>query len=226
MSISFEINAEPRSDTGKGANRRLRRAGLVPGIIYGAGKDPAMISVAHNELVRRLENEAFYSHILTVHVGGKQQQVVLKGLQRHPSKPFVTHLDLQRITAGSKITMRVPLNFIGEDVAPALKQGAFISHHEIDAEIICYPKDLPESIDVDLSAMDMGDSMRLSELKLPEGVEIPALAAGLEQNVTIASVQMGAEEEEEVAAEEGEELEGAEEVQAEETKETKEAGEE
>lgn len=224
MSISFEINAEPRSDTGKGANRRLRRAGLVPGIIYGAGKDPAMISVGHNELVRRLENEAFYSHILTVHVGGKKQQVVLKGLQRHPCKPFVTHLDLQRITAKSKITMRVPLNFIGEDVAPALKQGAFISHHEIDAEIICYPKDLPESIDVDLSAMDMGDSMRLSELKLPKGVEIPALASGLEQDVTIASVQMGAEEEEEeVAAEEGEELEGPEET---ETGETKEAGEE
>ncbi len=218
MSISFEINAEPRDGTGKGANRRLRRAGRVPGIIYGAGKDPAMISVAHNELAQRLENEAFYSHILTVHLAGKKQQVVLKGLQRHPAKPFVTHLDLQRITARSKITMRVPLNFVGEDVAPAVKLGAFISHHEIDAEITCYPKDLPASIEVDLSAMEMGDSMRLSELKLPKGVEIPALAAGLEQDVTIASVQVGGTEEEEVAAEEGEALEGPEATAAEEAK--------
>ena len=220
MSMSFEINAELRNDTGKGASRRLRRAGLVPGIIYGAGKDPAMISVAHNELARRLENEAFYSHILTVDLGGKKQKVVLKGLQRHPSKPFVTHLDLQRITAKSKITMRVPLNFIGEDVAPAVKQGAFISHNEIDAEITCYPKDLPGSIDVDLSAMEMGDSIRLSDLKLPQGVEIPALAAGLEQDMTIASVQIGGTEEEEVSAEEGEALEGPDEAQAGETKET------
>ncbi len=218
MSISFEINAESRDDTGKGANRRLRRAGRVPGIIYGAGKDPAMISVAHNELAQRLENEAFYSHILTVHLAGKQQQVVLKGLQRHPAKPFVTHLDLQRITARSKITMRVPLNFVGEDVAPAVKLGAFISHHEIDAEITCYPKDLPESIEVDLSAMEMGDSIRLSELKLPKGVEIPALAAGLEQDVTVASVQVGGTEEEEVAAEEGEAPEGPEATAAEEAK--------
>ncbi len=223
MSVSFEISAEPRDDTGKGANRRLRRAGRVPGIIYGAGKNPAMISVAHNELVQRLDNEAFYSHILTVDIAGKKQKVVLKGLQRHPAKPFVTHLDLQRITAKSKITMRVPLNFIGEDIAPAVKQGAFISHHEIDVEIICYPKDLPETIDVDLSAMDMGDSVRLSELKLPNGVEIPALAAGLEQDATIASVQTGSTEEEEITAVEGEVPEGVEEAPA---AETREAGEE
>ena len=219
MSVSFEISAEPRDDTGKGANRRLRRAGRVPGIIYGAGKNPAMISVAHNELVQRLDNEAFYSHILTVDIAGKKQKVVLKGLQRHPAKPFVTHLDLQRITAKSKITMRVPLNFIGEDIAPAVKQGAFISHHEIDVEIICYPKDLPETIDVDLSAMDMGDSVRLSELKLPNGVEIPALAAGLEQDATIASVQTGSTEEEEITAVEGEVPEGVEEAPAAETRE-------
>ncbi len=223
MSVSFEISAEPREDTGKGANRRLRREGRVPGIIYGAGKNPAMISVAHNELVQRLENDAFYSHILTVDVAGKKQKVVLKGLQRHPAKPFVTHLDLQRITAKSKITMRVPLNFIGEDVAPAVKQGAFISHNEIDVEVTCYPKDLPETIDVDLSAMEMGGSVRLSELKLPTGVEIPALAAGLEQDVTVASVQTVAAEEEEVTAVEGEVPEGAEEAPA---AETKEAGEE
>lgn len=214
MSTSFEINAEPRSDTGKGASRRLRRAAQVPGVIYGAKKDPAMISVSHNELIRHLENEAFYSHILTVVVDGKKEQVVLKDLYRHPSKPFIQHLDLLRVSDETKIRVRVPLHFVGEDVAPGVKTGGgIVSHNVIDVEVSCFPKDLPEFIDVDISAADIGDTVHLSDLVLPQGAEIPALAQGPEQDLIVAAVIARIEEpsEEEAAAEaeaEGEPQEG------------------
>jgi len=209
MQENFELIAESRSDTGKGASRRLRRTGQVPGIIYGAGKDPEMFSVAHNELIQHLDHEAFYSHILTVKVGDSQaQRVVLKDVQRHPAKPFVLHLDLLRVSESDKIRMHVPFHFIGESVAPGIKQGGVASHHIADAEISCLPKDLPEYIEIDVSGLDIGSAIHLSEIALPAGVEIPVLAQGPEYDAVVFSIGSGhggAEEEEEGETAEGEE---------------------
>lgn len=215
MAEDFNLNAESRSDTGKGASRRLRRTGLVPGIIYGSDKEPEMISVNHNELVLHLDNEAFYSHILTVTVDGKTQKVVLKDLQRHPAKPFVMHLDLLRVKSGEKLKMSVPLHFENMETAPGAKAGGIASQHVTEVEVSCLPKDLPEYISIDVGAFEIGDSVHLSEVKLPEGVEIPALALGEDHDQAIfafvaARKEVEPEEEaveggEEAAAEGGEE---------------------
>ncbi len=190
MSSEFVLTAEPRTEQGKGASRRLRREGKVPAILYGAGKDPVPLSVNHNELLKQLENEAFYSHILTVELDGKTEQAVLKDLQRHPAKPFILHLDLMRVSAGEKIRVNVPLHFIGEDVAPGVKiGGGIVTHAVTEVEISCLPKDLPEYIEVDLSALELGESLHLSDLKLPPGVELVQLLQGEEHDVAVAAIQ-------------------------------------
>ncbi len=178
MQENFEIDAVSRADQGKGASRRLRREGLVPGIIYGGGKDPEMFATKHNELIQHLENEAFYSHILTVNMDGQPQKVVLKDLQRHPAKPFVTHLDLMRVAESDRIKMNVPLHFINESTAPGVKAGGQISHLVSDVEVICAAKDLPEFIEVDMAAMQLGEIIHLSEITMPEGVALVALTHG------------------------------------------------
>ena len=188
---SFEFDAEPRSDAGKGASRRLRRAGMVPGVIYGGHADPEMISVAHHELIQHLEHEAFYSHILSVNVAGNRQQVVLKDLQRHPAKPFILHLDLQRVSADEKIRVQVPLHFINENKAIGVKRGGVVSHHIVDVEISCLPRHLPEFIEIDMTPLDQGDSVHLSEIQLPEGVELTALAAEGAEDKIVVSVHAG-----------------------------------
>jgi large subunit ribosomal protein L25 len=200
---NFEINAQPRSDMGKGASRRLRHAGLVPAIIYGAHKDPEMITLVHNELLRHLEHEAFYSHILDLKVGDRSERVILKDLQRHPARPFVMHADFQRISESEKIRVRVPLHFVGGDQAPGVKiGGGMISHNLSDVEIDCLPKDLPEFIEVDISALNIGDSLHLSDLKLPEGVVVHVLHLGPEHDLPVVAIhgKGAAEEEEETAA--------------------------
>ena len=190
MSSEFVLTAEPRTEQGKGASRRLRREGKVPAILYGAGKDPVPLSVNHNELLKQLENEAFYSHILTVELDGKTEQAVLKDLQRHPAKPFILHLDLMRVSAGEKIRVNVPLHFVGEDVAPGVKiGGGIVTHAVTEVEISCLPKDLPEYIEVDLSTLELGESLHLSDLKLPPGVELVQLLQGEEHDVAVAAIQ-------------------------------------
>ena len=129
MAVEFQLNAELRTDMGKGASRRLRRAGKVPGILYGGKKNPAAVTFPHKDVASSLENEAFYSHILTINVDGKAEKAVLKDLQRHPFKPIIMHLDLQRVTATDKIRVHVPLHFIGEDVAPGVKLHNGIVNH-------------------------------------------------------------------------------------------------
>jgi len=189
MQETFEVLAQPRTDTGKGASRRLRRAGLVPGIVYGAHRDPTMIAATHTDLVRHLGHEAFYSHVLYLKVGEITERVVLKDLQRHPSKPFVLHVDFQRIAEDEKIRMRVPLHFVGEAVAPGVKLGGgMISHAQTDVEITCLPRYLPEFIEVDVSQMQLGETLHLSDLKLPDGVEIAALVQGPEHDLPVVAV--------------------------------------
>jgi large subunit ribosomal protein L25 len=202
MAISFELNAEPRTDTGKGASRRLRHAGKVPAIMYGGNKDPESLTLDHNELIRNLEHEAFYSHILTIKVGGSETRAVLRDLQRHPSKPFVQHMDLQRVSESEKLRMHVPLHFIGEDVAPGVKAGGMVSHEIIEVEVECLPKDLPEYIEVDISGMDVGDSLHLSDLMMPEGAVLLELARGEGHDLGVVSIhaKRGTEEVEEEAA--------------------------
>lgn len=208
MQENFEIVAVSRGDQGKGASRRLRREGLVPGIIYGGGKDPEMFATKHNELIQHLDHESFYSHILTVKVDGKSQKVVLKDLQRHPSKPFVVHMDLLRVAEGDRIKMHVPLHFINEETAPGVKAGGQVSHTMTDVEVICEVKDLPEYIEIDMGAMNVGDIVHLTELKLPEGVALVALSHGdaADHDAAVVSIHAprggGAEEEE--GGEEGE----------------------
>lgn len=169
---TFQVDAQPRTDEGKGASRRLRRTGLVPAIVYGGHEEPEMISLAHNELVQHLDHEAFYSHILDLKVGEKSSKVVLKDLQRHPSKPFILHVDFQRVSAGEKIRMIVPLHFLNEETAAGVKKGGVVSHNITEVEVTCLPKDLPEFIAIDMVSMEVGDIVHLSQIPMPAGVEL------------------------------------------------------
>lgn len=178
MAEDFVVNAEFRETQGKGASRRLRREGKVPAILYGGDKPPRMLAIPHNEVLKHLEVEAFYSHILTIKVGDVEQQAVLKDVQRHPAKPLILHLDFQRVTAGRKIHMNVPLHFINESTAPGVKAGGIVEHHAIDVEITCLPKDLPEYIEVDVGGLEIGDLLHLSQITPPPGVSFVALAQG------------------------------------------------
>jgi large subunit ribosomal protein L25 len=205
MSTDYIVNAEARSDMGKGASRRLRRSGRLPGIIYGAHKEPTLISLLHHELIRQLEDEAFYTHLLTLKLEGKEETVVLKDLQRHPAKPFVLHADFQRVQADEKIRLHIPLHFTNEDKCAGIKAGGAISHHLSDVEITCLPKDLPEFIEVDMLEMNIGDALHLSELKLPQGVELYHAGEGEDSIIVNIHSGHGGGEEEEEASEEGSE---------------------
>jgi large subunit ribosomal protein L25 len=171
MSI-FELEAESRSDMGKGASRRLRRDGKVPAIIYGGGEDPQAITLVHSEILKRVDHEAFYSHILSLNVDGKKLDTVLRDMQRHPSKPVVMHMDFQRVQADEVLRVNVPLHFIGENDSPGVKmQHGVVTHNIVDIEIECLPGNLPEYIEVDCSGLEIGDSIHLTGLKAPNGVK-------------------------------------------------------
>ncbi|MEM8845103.1 MAG: 50S ribosomal protein L25/general stress protein Ctc [Pseudomonadota bacterium] len=206
MSNDYIIDAEPREDMGKGASRRLRRTGRIPAIMYGAGKEPENISLDHNKMFHSLEDEGFFSHILTVNLTGKKQKVIVRDLQRHPAKPIVLHMDFQRVSDDQEVHIHVPLHFIGEDTCPGVKlEGGQISHHMIEVEISCLPKNIPEYIEVDVSDLNKGDSIHLSELKLPEGVVLTALTHGEghdQQVVDVHATKVNVEEEEPSATDE------------------------
>jgi len=207
---SFEIHAEPREDVGKGASRRLRKAGKVPGIVYGTGKDVTLIALDQDSFRNQLENEAFYSHILTLNVGKHSDQVVLKDLQRHPFKRNILHVDFQRIAAREKLTMRVPLHFMNESTCPGVKNsGGVVSHIITDLEISCLPKDLPEYLEVDLAGVELNETVHLSDIRLPDGVEISALLHGGDDSQPVASVHLPRAEEVDEEAEEALEVEAA-----------------
>jgi large subunit ribosomal protein L25 len=210
MSVeAFIVNAEPRNDEGKGASRRLRREGRVPAVIYGGNQEPQSISLQHNIMLQHIENEAFFSHILTVNVAGKEQKAVVKDLQMHPYKPAIAHMDFLRVDESSVIKVSVPVHFIGEEGAPGVKAGGVVTHQMTVVEVSCPAGKLPEYLEADVSALDVGGSLHLSELKLPEGVEIVELSHGEEHDlpvVTIVASRAATAEEEEaeaVAPEEG-----------------------
>jgi large subunit ribosomal protein L25 len=176
----FALNASVRSDLGKGASRRLRRnEAQVPAVVYGGDKAPQSIGLLAKELTKLLENEAAFSHVIALNVAGATETVLIKALQRHPSKGFVVHADFQRVVAGQKLTAHVPLHFLNEATAVGVKTGGGeISHTISEVEVSCLPKDLPEFIEVDLAKVEVGQTVHLSDLKLPKGVELVALAHG------------------------------------------------
>jgi large subunit ribosomal protein L25 len=210
MAEQFDLVAEIREDQGKGASRRLRREGKVPAIIYGAGRPPRALIFDHNKVIRQLENESFYSSILNIKVGEKSQAAIVKDLQRHPAKAQIMHIDLQRIVADEKIRMNVPIHYLNAETAEGVKTGGgSVSQLITDVEISCYPKDLPEYFEVDIEKLELNEMLHLSDISLPEGVEIPELAHGPEHDHAIVSVHVikaaPIEEEAEAEAAEGEE---------------------
>ena len=191
MSDQLDLVAEYRTDTGKGSSRRLRHEGKVPAIVYGAGRPPRNITLDQNSLLRQAQNESFFSSVLTVKVGDRTQPCILKDIQVHPAKRQVLHLDLQRIVANEKIRMDIPLHFIGIDTCPGVKlNGGAVSQVISEVEVSCLPANLPEYIEVDLSHMDLDQTVHLSDLVIPEGVELLQLSQGEEHSQPVASCQL------------------------------------
>ena len=190
MSDQFELYAEVREDLGKGASRRLRRlADQVPAIIYGANMDPQPLSIIRKDLEKALENEAFFSHVLVVNVGGKKEKAILKDLQRHPARNSVTHADFLRVDDKVAIKVHVPIHFLNEKTCHGVKvQGGMIQHQATDIEVLCLPNDIPEYIEVDMAEVHIGDIIHLSNIALPEGVVSVALSLGEDHDLAIASV--------------------------------------
>ena len=191
MADDFDLIAELRDDAGKGASRRLRREGKVPAILYGGGRPPRNLAFDHNKVIQQLENESFYSSVLNVKVGDKEQAVILKDLQRHPAKRQILHMDLQRIREDEVIRMNVPIHFLNEGIAVGVKQGGgSVSRLMTDVEVVCLPKNLPEYLEVDIAELELDEMRYISDIPLPEGVEIPALAQGEEANQPIVSIHI------------------------------------
>ena len=193
-----------RDDTGKGASRRLRRlAGEVPAIVYGGKTPPQKISLPHKDLDYALQNEAFYSHIITLNIEGKNEEVILKDLQRHPAKPVIMHADFLRISKTQKLSTKVPIHFINEDVCAGVKLGGGnITRSMTELDITCLPADLPEYIEVDVAEVEVGQILHISDIKLPNGVESIALSYGEDRDSPIFTVNKPKEEVEEVIVDE------------------------
>lgn len=177
MTIKFE--AKTRDVHGKGASRRLRHAGRVPGVVYGSNQAPVSLDIDHNEVFQCARKEAFHASVLTMVLDGQPQPVLLRDIQVHPYKPKILHLDFQRVDANEKLHIKVPFHFINADQAPGVKLGGgTVSQILTEAEVSCLPANLPEFIEVDLSGLNAGQSVHLSEVKLPAGVELVALGRG------------------------------------------------
>ncbi|GAB2878844.1 50S ribosomal protein L25/general stress protein Ctc [Microbulbifer echini] len=185
----IKLNAIARSDEGKGASRRLRRLeGRVPGIIYGGEAEPTSISVLQKDLFKTLENEAFFSSMLTVDVDGKEEKVILRDLQRHPAKQQLLHIDFQRVSATTKVHVKVPLHFLNEENCKGVKAGGIVSHTLTELEVNAPAGKLPEFIEVDLADLELDAILHISDLKLPEGVESADLSHGEDHNLVVASI--------------------------------------
>ncbi len=217
MDIDFTLTAERRDEFGKNASRRLRNAGKVPAIIYGGGESPVAVTFERDSLLHHLEHEAFCSHVLTVHVDGSSQKVILRELQRHPYKPSILHMDLLRIREDTAINVHVPLHFINEDACHGVKlEGGVISHNLSEIEISCLPKDLPEFIEIDVQGLGLNQAIYLSDIDVPQGVTITELIHGEEHDHPVVSVhakRVATEETQEVHTETDDEFSEDESVQ-------------
>lgn len=202
--MQIEITAKKREAQGTGASRRLRRSGNVPGIVYGGGKDAVNIELNHKDLFLQFRHEAFHASILDLILDGKKEQVLLRDFQMHPVRNTIQHIDFQRVSASEKIHVKVPFHFTNAEVAPGVKLAhGVVTHVMTEADVTCLPKNLPEFIEVDLSELEAGHSIHLSQLKLPKGVEFVQLVHGDDAAVASIPVPRGgvaAEDEEEAAA--------------------------
>lgn len=184
----YVIEASSRANVGKGASRRLRHQNEFPAIIYGGEKEPVNISLQHDQIVHMLENESFFASIITMKVDGAAEDVIIKGLQRHPARPRIMHADFQRVDANKALHVKVPLHFINEATCVGVKAGGLVSHLITELEISCLPRFLPEYIEVDIAALNLGDSLHIADLKLPEGVTSIALTHGESGNLAVVAI--------------------------------------
>jgi large subunit ribosomal protein L25 len=199
MSNVFEFVAESRGQSGKSAAKRARRTGNVPAVIYGGHGEPQMLLLSHNEVIKHLAHEAVYSHVLDINVDGKTEKAVLKGVQRHPAKFQVLHMDFLRVTMSEALKVHVPLHFVNEQTSVGGKKGGIVAHAMIDVEVSCLPTALPDYIEVDLAGLDIGESVHLSDIVLPAGIEIVALAQGPEHDHPVASMMASKASKDDVA---------------------------
>lgn len=195
MSDAITIEATERSVTGKGASRRLRKEGLVPAIIYGGEAEPKQINLDHNKFFHALENEAIYTQVIELKVGKKKEKVVLRDLQRHPFRQLIMHADFFRVDAKKVLHVTVPFHFINADNCVGVKMGGGLLNHIMsEVEVMCLPKDIPEFIEVDVTDIELGSAIHLSELTLPKGVTIVALTHGEDHDSGVAAVTKTREE--------------------------------
>ena len=197
----YVIEATSRANVGKGASRRLRHQDVVPAIIYGGAKDPANISLKHTQITRMLENESFFASIITMKVDGVAEDVVIKALQRHPAKPRIMHADFQRVDANKALHVKIPLHFINDTTSIGVKAGGLVNHLMTELEISCLPRFLPEFIAVDIAQLDLGDSLHISDLKLPEGVTSVSLTHGESGDLAVVCITAPKKAEEPTPAE-------------------------
>lgn len=203
----FTLDAEIREDLGKGASRRLRHTDKVPAVVYGGEKPAVSITLDHSKVLHAQEHEAFYSHILTLNIDNTSQQVILKDVQRHAFKPKILHMDFLRVDADHAITTTIPLHFINEETAEAVKMhGGVVSHTISEVEISCLPQDLPEFIEVDVAKCEMGSALHLSDIDVPKGVTLVELTKGEDHDQPVVSIKApkaAADEDDSEAGEEG-----------------------
>ncbi|MFV2030888.1 MAG: 50S ribosomal protein L25/general stress protein Ctc [Gammaproteobacteria bacterium] len=189
MSDNIQLNAEPRTDSGKGASRRLRRTGMVPAIVYGGDSDPANISLEHNKFSHELDNEAIYTQIIDLHVGQEMEEVILRDLQRHPYKKRIMHADFFRIDKKKPIHVVVPIHVLNaEDCVGVKTDGGMMTQLVTEIEVVCLPKFLPEYLEIDAEELHLGEILHLTDIKMPEGVEIVALTHGEDHDTGVLSV--------------------------------------
>ena len=190
MASDFELSAGLRTDLGKGASRRLRReADLVPAVLYGANKDPIALSIAHKDLHKSCENEAFFAHIISLDIDGEKENAIIKALQRHPAKDRIMHADFQRVRMDQEIHVEVPFHFVNAETCIGVKQeGGTLSHVMNSVQIACLPGNLPEYIELDVENLSIGDVIHMSQVVLPVGVSIPELALGEDHDQVVATV--------------------------------------
>lgn len=186
--ISFELQAEARSDLGRRFTRRMRRSGKIPAVVYGGSKAPKSLLLEERSLNKQLADENFFSHILTLKSDEGSEQVIIKSLQRHPCRGDVMHLDFQRVSQDKRIKVRIPLHFLHEESAAGVKMGGRIEHFVPNVEVLCLPKDLPSFIAVDLTEVQLGQVLHLSDLKMPENVQVAQLALGSDHDMPVVGV--------------------------------------